>query len=118
MQPYEKFEAWKASHTLALEVHRVTKAWSKDERYGLTAQIRKGAFSVPNNIVEGRARRGKKEFRHFLDIAWGSLAETEYTLRYAHDLGYLSAEALQALVALRDAAAKPLFGLLRSMGDP
>jgi four helix bundle protein len=117
MQPYERFDAWKTSHALALEVHRVTKAWPTDERYGLTAQIRKAAFSVPNDIVEGRARRGKKEFRHFLDIAWGSLAEVEYTLRYAHDLGYLSAEDHRALIVLRDAAAKPLFGLLRSMGE-
>jgi len=118
MQPYERFDAWKAGHALALEINRITKNWPKDERYGLTAQIRKAAFSVPNNIVEGRARKGKKEFRHFLDIAWGSLAETEYTLRYAHDLGYLTPEQLTALVALRDAVAKPLFGLLRSMGDP
>ena len=118
MQPYERFDAWKASHALALEIHRTTKSWPKDERYGLTAQIRKAAFSVPNNIVEGRARKGKKEFRHFLDIAWGSLAEVEYTLRSAHDLGYLSPEDLARLGKMRDEAAKPLFGLLRSMGDP
>lgn len=117
MQPYEQLDAWKASHAFALAVHQTTRSWPIDERYGLTAQIRKAAFSVPNNIVEGRARRGKKEFRHFLDIAWGSLAETEYTLRYARDLGYLAPEALAGLIKLRDAAAKPLFGLLRSMGD-
>ena len=118
MQPYEQLDAWKASHAFALEVHRTTKAWPKDERYGLTAQIRKAAFSVPNNIVEGRARRGKREFRHFLDIAWGSLAETEYTLRFARDLGYLTPETFASLITLRDAAAKPLFGLLRSMSGP
>jgi four helix bundle protein len=118
MQPYEQLDAWKAGHSLALEIHRITKTWPKDERYGLTAQIRRAAFSIPNNIVEGRARRGKSEFRRFLDIAWGSLAEVEYTLRYAHDLGYLTDEAHAALVAMRDATARPLFGLLRSMAEP
>jgi four helix bundle protein len=117
MQPYEELEAWKASHALALEIHRVTKTWPREERFGLTAQIRRAAFSVPNNIVEGRARLGKKEFRRFLDVAWGSLAETEYTLRYAHDLGYLTPDAYCALASLRDAAARPLFGLLRAMGE-
>ena len=87
MLPYERFDAWKAAHALAIAIHEQTRAWPKEERYGLTAQIRKSVFSVPVNIVEGQARRGPKEFRRFLDIAWGSLAEVGYTLRYAHDLG-------------------------------
>ncbi|MGB7211072.1 MAG: four helix bundle protein [Gemmatimonadales bacterium] len=115
MQPYERLEAWRTAHALALEIHRLTRQWPADERYGLTAQIRRAAFSVPANIVEGRARRGPKEFRRFLDIAWASLAEVEYTLRFARDLGHLSEESFTSLEALRTAAAKPLFGLLRSL---
>ena len=116
MLPYERFDAWKKSHALALAIHQQTKSWPKDERFGLTAQIRKAAFSVPNNLVEGQARKGAKEFRRFLDISWGSLAEVGYTLRYARDLGYLSEEEYQRLQSLRDEAGPPLFGLLRSMG--
>src|SRR5687767_4684765 len=101
MQPYEKWDAWKRAHELALAVFNETKGWPKEERFGLTAQIRRSAFSVPVNIVEGRAKRGRAEFRRFLDIAWGSLAEVEYTLRFAHDARILSAEAFATLEALR-----------------
>ena len=117
MQPYEQLDAWKASHALALSIYRATRSWPVEERYGLSAQIRKAAFSVPANIVEGRAKLGPKEFRRFLDISWGSLAEVEYTLHLARDLGYLAAPAFDELKGLCRTAAKPLFGLLRSMGS-
>ena len=87
MRPYDELDAWKASHALALAIYNATKNWPRDERYGLTAQIRKAGFSIPTNIVEGRAKLGRREFRRFLDISWGSLAEVEYTLRLAKDLG-------------------------------
>ena len=118
MLPYERFDAWKKAHELALAIHRETAGWPKEERFALTAQIRRAAFSIPANLVEGQARRGAKEFRRFLDIAWGSLAEVGYTLRYAKDLGYLTEEQYSALQALRDEVGPPLFGLLRSMGRP
>jgi four helix bundle protein len=116
MQPYEPLDAWRAAHELAVAVHRATDRWPATERYGLTAQVRRAAFSVPLNIVEGRARFGPREFRRFLDIAWGSLAELEYSLRLAQDLGYLTPDAFKSLQVLRDKTAKPLFGLLRSVG--
>ena len=118
MQPYEQLDAWKTSHALALAIYRTTKTWPVEERYGLTAQIRKAGFSVPANIVEGRAKLGSKEFRRYLDISWGSLAEVEYTLHLARDLGYLPAASYDELKGLCRTAAKPLFGLLRSMGAP
>jgi four helix bundle protein len=118
MDPYEKFRAWRPAHELALEIHRVTRAWPAHERYGLVSQIRRAAYSVPVNIVEGRARFGAREFRRFLDIAWGSLAEVGYALRYARDLGYLSQEAYESLEARRADAGRPLFALLRSLSRP
>ena len=117
MQPYEELDAWKTSHALALVIYRTTRTWPIEERYGLSAQIRKAGFSVPANIVEGRAKLGRKEFRRFLDISWGSLSEVEYTLQLARDLGYLSAPAYEEMKGLCRTAAKPLFGLLRSMGS-
>jgi four helix bundle protein len=116
MQHYEQIEAWKASHALALAIYRTTKSWPVEERYGLSAQIRKAAFSVPANIVEERAKLGPKEFRRFLDISWGSLAEVEYTLQLSRDLNYLSPASYDELKGLCRSAAKPLYGLLRSMG--
>ncbi|HET7025410.1 MAG TPA: four helix bundle protein [Gemmatimonadales bacterium] len=115
MDPYERFDAWTRSHELAVAVHRATRNWPPDERFGLVAQVRRAAFSVPANIVEGRARRGPKEFRRFLDIAWASLAEVGYTLRYAHDVGYLTPEAHAELEHARAKAGRSLYALLRNM---
>jgi len=89
MMPYEKFEAWKVTHELALEVHRITDEWPVCERYGLTAQIRRAALSAPTNIAEGASKRGSREFRRYLDIArdrcrnsriyWSSAGTVEFS---------------------------------------
>jgi len=115
MQPYERFEAWKLAHDFALVIYAQTKSWPSDERYGLTSQIRRSAFSVAVNIVEGSARRGRKEFARFLDIAFASMMETGYTLRFARDLKLISPEAYDQVEAQREAASRMLYFLLKSM---
>jgi four helix bundle protein len=102
--PYEKFEAWKAAHELALEVYRVTDKWPSCERYQLTAQTRRAALSAPTNIAEGAAKRGVREFRRYLDISLGSLSELSYLLRFSKDRGILDAETFGGLSELRDRA--------------
>jgi four helix bundle protein len=118
MVPYERFDAWKAAHEFTLAVYRESNGWPRDERFGLTSQARRAAHSVSANIVEGQARRGRKEFRRFLDIAWGSLAEAGYTIRLARDLGIVAEPVFLELERLRSEVGKPLYGLLRSMGEP
>lgn len=74
----------------------VTRTFPKEEMFGLTAQIRRAAASVPANIAEGAARKGTAELIQFLHIANGSLSELDTHLELAHRLGYLSdKEALQ-----------------------
>jgi four helix bundle protein len=92
MLPYERFDAWKRSHELVLVVYQATASWPKSELFGLVAQARRAAFSVAANIVEGSAKRGSREFRRFLDISLGSLAELDYCLHLARDLKYPSME--------------------------
>src|SRR5262245_24950432 len=92
MTPYERFEAWQLSHQLVKAVYNATKVFPRDERYGLTAQARRAACSAAVNIVEGSAKRGPNEFRRYLDISIGSLAELDYTLRLAAELGLLPQE--------------------------
>jgi four helix bundle protein len=102
--PYEKFEAWRISHQLALEVYRTTSSWPKSERYELTSQTRRAALSVPTNIAEGSAKRGTREFRRYLDISLGSLSELSYLLRFGRDLGFLGEEPYRKLNQLRNRA--------------
>ena len=86
MRRHEKLLARQKCHRFALTVYRLTQDWPVRERYGLTAQLRRAAVSAPANIVEGSVRRGKREFRRFLNISLTSLAECEYLLRLASDL--------------------------------
>src|SRR5207248_5657950 len=92
MAPYEKLHAWRECHELALAVYGVTKRFPSDERYGLTSQTRRAAFSAAVNIVEGSARRSAKEFRRFLDIALSSLTELGYALRLCREVGILTTQ--------------------------
>jgi four helix bundle protein len=112
-QPFEDLIAWQKAHALFLEVYRLTKAWPAEERYGLTSQARRAAFSVAANLVEGNAKRGGGELRRFLDISVGSLAELRYAFRSATDLGYTRPEALAQFHALATETGKLLWGLLR-----
>jgi len=89
--------AWRECHELALVVYRVTKSFPPDERYGLTSQLRRAAFSGSVNIVEGSSRKSRKEFRRFLDIAISSLTEVGYALRFAKDAGLLEEAAWRDL---------------------
>jgi hypothetical protein len=65
MMPYEKLTAWTVAHELALEVYAVTENWPRNELYGLTAQTRRAALSIPTNIAEGVAKSGPREFRRY-----------------------------------------------------
>ena len=95
--PHKRFLAWQECHRLVLAVYKATESFPKHELYGLTAQLRRAAFSAAANIVEGAARSGRNEFRHFLDIALGSLAELEYGLELAVALEYIKGDAYPAL---------------------
>ena len=86
--PYEKLVAWQLAHELALEIRKLTRPWRPEDR-ALAGQLRRASFSAAANIVEGCTKRGPAEFRRYLDISLGSLAEVEYGLRFAVDANIL-----------------------------
>jgi four helix bundle protein len=85
-------DAWKVSRALVKSIYELTRTFPKEEMFGLTAQIRRSAISIPSNIAEGAARTGEKEFAHFLNIARGSVSELETQLLLASDLGYIKSD--------------------------
>jgi four helix bundle protein len=113
MMPFEKLDAWQCCHQLFLAIYRITSHFPKHELYGLTSQMRRAAFSAAANIAEGSAKQGPREFRRFLDIALGSLAEIAYAIRAATDLGLLSVEESKRLTELRGKAGRVTWGLYR-----
>lgn len=80
--------AWQEAMALAKSVYALTAAFPREETYGLTAQMRRAAVSIPSNIAEGAARATRKELLQFLHIARGSLSELDTQLRLAKDFGY------------------------------
>lgn len=83
---------WQKSHHLVLQVYRVSMRFPSHELYGLTAQLRRAAVSVPANIAEGFRKRGKSDKLRYFNIAQGSLEETRYYLLLARDLEYVDAK--------------------------
>jgi len=110
MQDFRNIQAWQKAHELTLKIYKTTKAFPKDERYGLTSQIRRAALSIPCNIAEGCARSTDADFARFLDIAIGSASEVECQLLLAKDLEYLkkteSDELLEQVMRVKRMLAK------------
>ena len=115
MPSYERLAAWKLSYAMALQIYNATDDFPRDERYGLVSQLRQAAFSVASNIAEGCAKRGRKEFARYLDIAVGSVTEVEVGLRLVRDRGYIDHEQWQELEGSRNHAGAVTWRLLQAM---
>jgi len=88
IRSYRDLLIWQKGIALAKQIYAVTRTFPGDERFGLTAQMRRAVVSVPSNIAEGQARHGRREFVQFLSHAEGSLAELDTQLTLAVELGY------------------------------
>ena len=117
MLAHERLHAWRECHELVLAVYDVTNSFPKHELYGLTSQARRAAFSAAVNIVEGAAKRGSAEFRRFIDISIGSLAELAYILRLVRDLKLLSDADWKRLDTLRGRAGFMTWRLYQAVGS-
>lgn len=101
VKSYKDLIVWQKSMGLVEMVYQATKTFPKEELYGLTNQLRRAAVSVPSNIAEGQARSSTAEFRNFLSIAHGSLAEVETQLLITERLNYLDSEKLREILAVQ-----------------
>lgn len=113
--PYESLEVWQLSHDLALKVYQVTSRFPDSEKYGLVSQIRRAAVAIPTNVVEGNARRHRREYVQFCHVARASAVEVRYLLRLSLDLGFLSREDFDVLDDGYDRVSKMLYGLTKSL---
>jgi four helix bundle protein len=89
VQNFRNLKVWQKAHTLTLDIYRATKAFPREEIYGLTSQIRRASVSIAANIAEGTCRNGDADFGRFLQMAAGSASEVEYHLLLAQDLDLL-----------------------------
>jgi len=86
---------WQKAHKFVLSVYDLTKAFPREEVFGISSQIRRASVSIAANIAEGYSKRGERDKMRFLNIAQGSLSECRYFLILARDLKYAVVEKLE-----------------------
>ncbi len=121
MRNYKDLRVWDEAHRLTLSVYKTTQAFPKEERFGLTSQIRRAAASIPANLAEGCGRRSDGEMARFVQIAMGSASELSYHLLLARDLCFLAKEEYSNLIAADERVMKmlsALSGKIRSAAQP
>jgi four helix bundle protein len=112
---FTELKVWQLSMTLAENIYALTAGFPIDERYGITAQMRRASVSIPSNIAEGYGREQRGHLINFLRIAMGSCRELETQIKLSTRLKFCSAtEALTASTQCDDVG-KMLRGLLRSV---
>jgi four helix bundle protein len=115
VQSYQELIAWQKAIDLGVVIYEATRAFPREELFGLTSQLRRASVSIPSNIAEGQGRHSANEFVRFLHIAQGSLQEVETQLMIAKRLCYLNEEQHRVLLVRCAEIARLLNGLVRSI---
>ena len=115
IRTYRDLVAWQKGMELVELVYEATRTFPDEERFGLVAQMRRSAVSVPSNIAEGFGRARKAEFRRFLEIARGSLFELQTHAELGRRFGWIAGKELGVLRNLTHELDAVLDGLIRSV---
>nr|WP_263625979.1 four helix bundle protein [Xanthomonas campestris] len=114
-RPHERLTVWRDAMSLVEAIYRLSHDFPDSERFGLTAQMRRAAISVPSNIAEGAARRSTAEYLRYLSMARGSLAELDTQLQIATRLQFASPDA--AILDLLNRTFARLNALIRTLDE-
>ena len=113
VRTHKDLDVWKKAMSFVTELYKITATFPKDERYGLTSQMRRAAVSMPSNISEGAARQSNKEFIQFLYIALGSNVEIETQLNIARNLNFINDETFEKMDEDQNEISRMLMGLIK-----
>ena len=117
-RPHRKLLVWQKAMEFVIDIYKLTAKFPKHEEYGLTSQMRRTAVSIPSNLAEGAARKGRKEFNQFLNIAQGSLSELDTQLELGKLLGYIDVETYNNAISKMTEISKMLYGLANTLKQP
>ena len=112
---YRELIVWQEGIKLAKAIYKLTEKFPRNETYALSDQIRRAAVSVPSNIAEGQAHKAPGDFRRFLHIDLGSLAEVDTQLVLAQEFGYLVPDDVSDLEIKMQDLRKKLYALINSI---
>ena len=106
---------WQKAVSLSLITYKLTKGFPQSEMYALSSQMRRAAVSIASNIAEGRSRRTRKDFQHFLHMAYGSAAELETQLLIARQLSFCNESQFQENNSLLSEVSKMLRAMIQKL---
>lgn len=115
IESYRDLQVWQRGVDLTERIYETTQPFPLEERFGLVAQLRRAAVSIPSNIAEGWGRMSTQEFIRFLGIAHGSLTEVETQIIVSHRLGFIDAPVKQLVLEETTVESKMLRALIRSL---
>ena len=115
LNTYKDLIAWQKSYELCLLVFKAAKLLPREEQFGLSAQLKRSALSIPSNIAEGYTRQSTQDYLRFLYIAYASLAELETQLLLTQDLNYINQNTFSNLINLQKEVQRIMFRLIQSL---
>jgi four helix bundle protein len=115
MKTYKDLFVWQKSVELVLEIYRVTSLFPSEEKFGLVSQMRRCSVSIPSNIVEGYARKNRRENANFVNIAFGSGTELETQIIISKKLQFISNEEWIKVDILLDEVLRMLYKYRESL---
>ena len=115
---YRELVVWQKAIQLTVLVYQISKAFPREEIYGLTSQIRRASVSVASNIAEGYGRGSRGEYKLFLGMARGSNCEVQTQLTIARELGYGDSELQDDAENLVEQVSKMLHAILEKLKQP
>src|SRR5438270_14059898 len=117
MRNYRDLQVWTKAHSLTLDLYKISRAFPREEMYGLTAQLRRAASSIGANLAEGCGRRTSGELARFVRIAMGSASELDYHLLLCRDLEFMSSDDFTSSAAKLTEVRKMLTSFLQSVEE-
>jgi four helix bundle protein len=111
MRPHHNLDVWQKAVDFVIDIYQATEGFPKEEKFGLTSQLRRAAVSIPANVAEGAGRKSEKEFLQFLSIAQGSASEVETELVIAFRLEFIDKSKYNRLLESLDDISRMLTGL-------
>jgi len=118
IKSFRDLNIWHKGIDMVKDIYQETRDYPREEIYGLTSQIRRAAISIPSNIAEGHIRQHRAEFKQFLSVALGSLAELETQIIISKELNYISTEKAKNLIDKMSSLGKMIRSLIKKLTNP
>ena len=118
MSGYKELQVYQRGYAAAKSVYRMTEKYPKEERYGITDQMRRASVSIALNVAEGYAKReSQQEFKRFLQMAMGSANEMSVLLDFSRDFGYIDGQTYEKARQEYEEIGRMLHGLIQRIAE-